>query len=950
MNYFKNIFFLFFLTLSTSGFCQSDYYGGGIEAIYSNTASQIIITAKKTDREKNTYISGYYNTNGSTFSIAGNSYTCSGAQDAFLIKVDISGNIKWHCVFTAPSTERLDDIAFDSNENPVILGFVGTADVLIKTGSTTLKTLYTNGGIRPFLITFNKTSGTPFDPTYLINKGGSSIIQARVSNLYIDNNNIIITGLVKGSNFTVGGEPTLYSSSSTTNYDLYILKGSLSPFNISLIKLFPTTSTGTGTFFNSILKTTTGYYFTGSVFGTTLANATVSLPTSTGNRVLANSNFKYDFFTFFTDLSLNGLWALQSIGTPTNNDKQIQGTSLDNLDNLYLTGYNKSSSFNIESIYSGTTINSKNIINADATGVTSDGFLLKYNSSGKLMSYKTLGDSYNQSGFDIQSFGNKIVQSGYFNGSLIFGKDTLKSSSTTDQNGYLALFDTTNLTPIGAVQIKGTGTENAEKFYYNGSDFNPIIGTLASTAASSVTLKTAGGDVVLTNTAGKSIYVANACPIIGIFETPTTTNLYVDPSKPQTGTIDLDVKGDVLGGYSYQWSKKGVGFSRSSSLTNLGPDTTYTVKVDYLGSKCSKTRSFTVLRSITEKSTAFTNSKSCAAKDGTITAVVTNNTNGKYTVVKASIDSATWFTGTQSGNDYTFNFPGLTKGDYQLYYRLSVGGVYHTLVGSKIFIDETGNPITWNSTTVNPIRCNGNTGSIAVSASGSGSLTYSITTSSTPVFTFPNPSTGLTAGTYLINIEDGACEYRAAAVNLTNPAPLTINSSTNISTCFSGATGGISVKAEGGTIPYQYQLTDGGTTVKSFQTSNVFSGLAESSTYTVTVKDVYGCTSTPTSNIDLTAANSSIGISPSTIVSHYYSSIIPGKIIIIPEDVPNSTYTYKIDPTGYTAYTQTQSNFENLLPNNYIITILHNAGCSYSEPFVIKDLNQAYPLVYRKPN
>lgn len=670
-----------------------------------------------------------------------------------------------------------------------------------------------------------------------------------------------------------------------------------------------------------------GGSYIGGTFTGTLNIASTAIQSS-------NGGLEIDIFLARLNSMGDVLWVRRSSNGGSEN---TWNAVVDNNNDIYFTGIYRGNNYSYDSI--SPTIQSHQINNLGS----SDIFVTKYYSNGNLAWFKSINSTADEVAVSIALENNNNITIGsYFSSSLKIGNDNFTTSGLTD---YLLFKLSTNGSEIGGTKLGGTSSEvqnliwnhfydiyDKVAFVYNSSPL--VVGSTTYTKAVA---------------SDQHLLLVDICPIIGIFENPTTTNLYVDPSKPQTGTIELDVKGDVLGGYSYQWSKKGDDFSRSSLLTNLGPDTTYTVKVDYLGSKCSKTRSFTVLRSITEKSTALTNPTNCTAKDGSITAVVTNNTNGKYTVVEASIDSATWITGIQSGNDYTFNFPALTNGNYQLYYRLTVGtGTYHSLLGSKIFITEAGNTITWKGTTVNPIRCNVNTGSIAVSASttSAGSLTYSVTTSSPPNYIAQNSYSNLTAGTYYINIADGSCEYRAAAVNLTNPAPLTINS-TNISTCYSGTNGGISVKAEGGTPPYQYQLSNGGTTVKPFQTSNVFSGLAASSNYTVTVKDVYGCTYT-TPAINLESLTSSLSISLSSIVSHYYNSIIPGKIIIIADGGTNSTFTYNINPTGYT---QTQSNFENLLPYKYYtITILHNAGCSYSEQFEIKDLNQAYPLVYRKPN
>ena len=946
LKYFIIYVLLCFLFVEESNSQQIRFYGGVIPC---GAEGAFFYNSKITDSNLNTYLVGQFSANTTYTSPifklvqAPSSYTNKGKSDGFLIKINKEGQILWHNIIQGSGSDSYISVKLDSNENPIICGYVSPSTfptVTTISNNTETLTITPDYSAQPFLLKLNKTDGTVVKLKLLTSLASTGTsVNSRADAMNICGDKIIVAGCFKGSAIQINGIPT---GNDGTTFDIYIISTDLN-FNIDNFKIIKrSASTAIASNINFIQKNNDGYFFSG-----TLYDGNITFPTSTGSRAISASGLPYyDFFVYRTDNNIDGQWVLKSSFITNSYDKQITQSYIDQSNNLTIAGNNKSGSFSIEKISSNNPISAGVFNNFNASGNSSDIFIFKYNSSGDLVDSKIIGDANDQGCSDIFQYSDKLILSGYFKNSLIVGKDTLKTNGATNQDSYVAEINKNDYSGIGAVQIVGTGVETGDAVFYNNSNYNLLLGTTTST---SITLPSSTPITLASNNSPKSIYVANACPIIGIFDNPTTTNLYVDPSKPQTGTIELDVKGDVLGGYSYQWSKKGVDFSKSSSLTDLGPDTTYTVRVDYLGSKCSKTRLFTVLRSITEKSATPTNSTSCAAKDGTITAVVTNNTNGKYTVVEASIDSANWITGTQSGNDYTFKFTGLKKGDYQLYYRLTVGAsTYHSLLGTKIFINEAGNLITWNSTTVNPIRCNGNTGLIAVSASttSAGSLTYSVTTSSTPNYLAQNSYSNLTAGTYYINITDGACQYRATAVNLTNPAPLNINSSTNISTCYSGTTGGISVKAEGGTVPYQYQLMDGVTTVKPFQPSNVFSGLATSSNYTVTVKDVYGCTYT-TPAIDLESLTSLISISPTSIVSHYYNSIIPGKIIIIADGGTNSTFTYKIDPTGYT---QTQSNFENLLPNTYIITILHNAGCSYSEPFVIKDLNQAYPLVYRNPN
>jgi CSLREA domain-containing protein len=79
-------------------------------------------------------------------------------------------------------------------------------------------------------------------------------------------------------------------------------------------------------------------------------------------------------------------------------------------------------------------------------------------------------------------------------------------------------------------------------------------------------------------------------------------------------------------------------------------------------------------------------------------------------------------------------------------------------------------------------------------------------------------------------------------------------------TCFGGANGSLTVQASGGIAPLQYSINNG----QTFQTSNVFAGLAAGS-YTVVVKDVNDCLSAP-SPATLTQP-AALGLSPAALGS-----------------------------------------------------------------------------------
>ncbi len=132
---------------------------------------------------------------------------------------------------------------------------------------------------------------------------------------------------------------------------------------------------------------------------------------------------------------------------------------------------------------------------------------------------------------------------------------------------------------------------------------------------------------------------------------------------------------------------------------------------------------------------------------------------------------------------------------------------------------------------VNPISCNGApTGSIeAMVMGGSGIYNYSWSTSP-PQTTYNLSNIG--AGTYTVMVNGtNACSTSATYV-LTEPAPFNIATPTTPATC-GAANGSITATVSGGTAPYLYNWSNGGSTASI---SNLSPG-----NYSLGITDARGC-------------------------------------------------------------------------------------------------------------
>ncbi|MBK8848073.1 MAG: T9SS type A sorting domain-containing protein [Bacteroidetes bacterium] len=207
------------------------------------------------------------------------------------------------------------------------------------------------------------------------------------------------------------------------------------------------------------------------------------------------------------------------------------------------------------------------------------------------------------------------------------------------------------------------------------------------------------------------------------------------------------------------------------------------------------------------------------------------------------------------------------------------------------------------TTTKTNVSCNGgNNGTATVNATGGSGYTYLWSNAQTN-----QTATGLIAGTYTVTVTaSNGCSTTCTAV-ITQPASLTCSTSSTAAGC-SQCNGTMSVVASGGTGSKTYLWSNSATTAN---VSNVCSG-----TYTVTVTDANGCT---TSCLVVVAGTNSISCSVSKTDLSCYFTI-------------NGTAT--VNPTGGSGYTYLWSNgkttktITGLDAGTFTVTVTSSQGCT----------------------
>jgi uncharacterized repeat protein (TIGR01451 family) len=205
---------------------------------------------------------------------------------------------------------------------------------------------------------------------------------------------------------------------------------------------------------------------------------------------------------------------------------------------------------------------------------------------------------------------------------------------------------------------------------------------------------------------------------------------------------------------------------------------------------------------------------------------------------------------------------------------------------------------------VTPANCTN--GSIAVT---------SITGSGVPPYTYlwSNGATtsslsGLTAGVYSVTVTDAQGCSRTKTEHVNQAITIGANTTVTAATCIQN-NGAIITFGSGGTPPYSYLYSNGGTT----QTQ---SGLS-AGVYTVTVTDANGCTGSNSAYVSAsTPVNATFSTTPSSCTSPTGSATLTVSGGLAPYTITWSTSPVQ---TGLTA--------SNLAPGNYMFHITDVNGC-----------------------
>ncbi|MFC0605836.1 beta strand repeat-containing protein, partial [Winogradskyella pulchriflava] len=379
------------------------------------------------------------------------------------------------------------------------------------------------------------------------------------------------------------------------------------------------------------------------------------------------------------------------------------------------------------------------------------------------------------------------------------------------------------------------------------------------------------------------------------------TNVLCVGDATGSGTVSASSNANPGATFTFTWSNGQVDSGVTSSTINNVTAGVYDVSVTIDGTVCQpveETISITEPNNALDLTVSSTDEMGPSTGDGTASATATGGVE-PYTFL--------W----SPGGETTQNISGLTSGTYTVTVTDANGCTDTSTV--------TVNPGTCKNLSISgsstPVTCNGESnGTVtAVVSNGTGPFTYAWDTLPDTTSSVSN----LPAGSYTVTVTDQTtlCT-QSTTITVNEPNALSSDIAVTNILCKGDSTGSVDLTVNGGTPPYTYLWNTGATTEDLV---NVIAG-----TYSVTITDFNGCTTTNQSTVQEPSENVSGSITQITNVD--CSGQSTGSITAegtggIPP------YTYSID-SGSTS--QTNGLFENLASGTYTILITDANGCIYN--------------------
>uniref|UniRef100_UPI00404AF40E Ig-like domain-containing protein n=2 Tax=Flavobacterium sp. TaxID=239 RepID=UPI00404AF40E len=461
----------------------------------------------------------------------------------------------------------------------------------------------------------------------------------------------------------------------------------------------------------------------------------------------------------------------------------------------------------------------------------------------------------------------------------------------------------------GGATVEVSGGATPYTYYWDNGHNTPTLSGVSAGVYNLYVIDANGCGVDSESLNGELVATVTITESESVLQLTPASQTNIDCFGNATGIATVNTATGGTAPYTYDWTGNPTG-DGSTSISELTAGSYTCTVTDANGCTASTTLVITQPAILT------------ASAHVTSTLDCNNDTNGQVT---ASV----------TGGTMPYSFEWSTGGTNALEVNLSAG-TYNVIVTdangctsqASVTIE---NPELFVATGVvnNHVSCpGGNDGSATVNIDLNESSVSYLWSNGATTKTF----TGLTAGTYSVNVTNSNGCHETTSVTITEPASLsgTIVSQTNIS-CFGGSTGGATVEVSGGATPYTYYWDNGHNTPTL---SGVSAGV-----YNLYVIDANGCGVDSESlngelvaTVTITESESVLQLTPASQTNIDCFGNATGIATVNTATGGTAPYTYDWtgNPTG-----DGSTSISELTAGPYTCTVTDANGCTASTTLVI---------------
>jgi len=576
----KLLFILLSTLVVTNSFSQTWQWANKISG-----TSDIEVRDLTRDSDGNIIVTGYYI--GSITASSTNLLPLDQAteRDTYVAKYNPDGTLSWIRRMGSVGQEDPFGVTTDEDGNIYVTGgFQETATF----DSYVLNTVGTGQDV--FLVKLNPSGAVVWARNIAYGTGGDRGYDVVYSKGLLYVSGIVKTTATFGAAGEPGGEVTV--TQSVGSYDPFIAKFDTTG-DFYWVNKFTHTVAGASLIEGLTIGSSGNIYGGGALLGTLQIDGTTYPSAGSGDMLFVKLNQTTGAAT----------WVRTGGGTL---DDQIKSIASDGSNSIYVVGYAQGT---------GTLDSTATLQSSSYTAKSTDMFIARYTSEGRLMWKRLNGDIGMDQAYGVNVNENIILMSGYFSGSVTFNQTTINSGSTTNNDTGFFVYDSDG-NPLTAESLSGSGEDRGQGIAYDPDGFTYIGGYFKSPTLTA-------GTFTLTNaSASKDVFVAKyQNPFTAVFTTADNISCFGANDGALTVTPYFGTYP-----YTYSWTKDSNPFANTDSTAiNLAAGTYAVLVTDNNGKTASV--SFTIAEPAAILANGTTSNVSCyQAGDGAVNLSPTGGT------------------------------------------------------------------------------------------------------------------------------------------------------------------------------------------------------------------------------------------------------------------------------------------------------------------------------------